>query len=69
MDLVSPDPLNTTNASEEMSQELSKPLSCCADISAADTAISDTLTFYEFVFVFHSPSISYHPCMLQGKTY
>lgn len=62
MDLVSPDPLNTTNASEDMSQELSKPLSCCADISAADTAISDTLTFYEFVF--HSPSISYHPCML-----
>lgn len=60
----STDPVNTTGASEEMPQELSKSLSCYADISVADTAISDALTFYEFVFVFQSPSIIYRPCML-----
>ena len=64
IDFVSTDPVNTTSASEEMPQELSKSLSCYADICVADTAISDTLTFYECVFVFHSPSITYHPCML-----
>ena len=62
MIFFSTDPVNTTGASEEMPQELSKSLSCYADISVADTAVSDTLTFYEFLFFTAHQSSTVHVC-------